>query len=114
MNIVSESSNHNNKNNSSNNKDELIDNNLKNLFKKIDIALKSTPPPPDYIPNNLTTSYCNVCCNQWFENTITMFWCQCRDLHVCPNCAYEMKEPEEMEHNLVDCNYVGSDIDNEQ
>lgn len=69
--------------------------------------------PPRYIPNNLTTSECNVCCNQWFEGSIIMFWCQCRDLRVCPKCADEMKELESYDHNLIDCIYI-SDSENEE
>lgn len=86
----------------------MAENHFKTLFKAIDIALNSAPPPPVYIPDNVCSTVCHVCYREWFENTITTFLCQCKELRLCPKCAYEMKEPEVMEHNLVDCNYVGS------
>lgn len=91
------------------NKSIMAENHLKTLFKAIDIALKSAPPPPVYIPDNVCCTVCHVCYREWFENTITTFLCQCKELRLCPKCANEMKEPEVMEHNLVDCNYVGSE-----
>lgn len=84
---------------------------LQKLFTAISIALKSAPPPPKYIPDNVCSLVCHVCYDEWFENTITMFHCQCKELRLCPKCANEMKEPEVMEHNLVDCNYTESDSD---
>ena len=98
------------KNKKCNNENKLImaENHFKTLFKAIDIALDSAPPPPVYIPDNVCSTVCHVCYREWFENTITTFLCQCKALRLCPKCAYEMKEPEVMEHNLVDCNYVGS------
>ncbi len=90
----------------------MAENNLKKLHDSISIALKSSPPPPNYIPSNICCSECNVCYRQWFENTITMFKCQCKKLRLCPKCASESSEPIVMEHNLVDCNYV-SKSDNE-
>jgi len=84
---------------------------LKKLFEQIEIALKKVPSSPNYIPDNVCCSECNVCCKRWFENTITMFRCQCKDLRVCPTCADDMKELESMEHNLIDCNYVSDSED---
>ena len=81
---------------------------LQKVFENIDIAIKAEPSPPHYIPNNVCSSECHVCCRRWFENTITMFRCQCRDLRLCPTCAGDMKELESMEHNLIDCNYVSN------
>tara|TARA_B110000008_G_C16663219_1_gene441681 strand:+ start:164 stop:454 length:291 start_codon:yes stop_codon:yes gene_type:complete len=86
--------------------------NLTKLFKAIEIALKLAPPPPKYIPDNVCVELCHACHNEWFENTITTFCCQCKELRLCPKCANEMKEPEVMEHNLVDCNYI-SESENE-
>ena len=91
----------------------MAENNLQKLFKAIEIALKSAPPPPKYIPDNVCSLVCHVCYEEWFENTITMFHCQCKNLRLCPNCANGMKEPEVMEHNLVDCNYISESDENE-
>ena len=63
------------------------------------------PDPPQSIPENVCTETCNVCERRWFENTVTMVRCECKALRICPSCALEMKRPEEMEHNLVDCNF---------
>ena len=82
-------------------------------FDLIAIAIKAAPPCPKYIPDNICTSNCNVCDRRWFENTIIMFHCQCKELRVCPECADKMKEPVKKEHNLVDCNY-GSDSEDSQ
>lgn len=83
--------------------------NLQTLFKAIEMALQSAPPPPKYIPDNVCGVLCHVCGGEWFENTITMFHCQCKNLRLCPTCANGMKKPEVMEHNLVDCNVAESD-----
>ena len=80
---------------------------------RIAIALKAAPTCPKYIPSNVCASECNVCNRKWFENTIIMFYCKCGQLRLCPECADKMKEPVEIEHNLVDCNY-GSDSDDSQ
>lgn len=83
-------------------------NNYRILYKKqkdsISIALKSAPPPPEYIFRNICCEECNVCHKQWFENTITMFRCQCKQLRLCPMCAAAYNKPACMEHNMVDCN----------
>ena len=89
------------------------------IYKKqkaiITSALKSAPPPPEYIPNNVCASECNVCYKRWFDNTITMFECQCKNLRLCPMCADENTEPEWHEHNMIDCNveyeWGGEDVD---
>ena len=86
----------------------------KKLSDSIDIALKSAPTCPKYIPSNICASECNACDRRWFEDTIIMFHCQCKELRVCPECADKMKEPEEMEHNLVDCNYVSDSQDSQK
>ena len=100
-------------NNKNKQKTIMAENNLKKLFKAIEIALKSAPPP-DYIPDNVCCVLCHACHGEWFENTITTFRCQCKELRLCPTCANGMKEPEVMEHNLVDCNYyVVSESENE-
>ena len=67
-------------------------------------ALKSAPQPPSYIPGNICTEECHVCNKRWFENTITIFRCQCKAIRLCPMCADENVEPDYMEHNMVDCN----------
>ena len=84
---------------------------MSSLFERIDVAVASAPPPPKRIPDNVCCSECDVCCRQWFEDTITMFRCQCGDLRVCPTCADDMKELESMEHNLIDCNYLSDEED---
>jgi hypothetical protein len=66
-------------------------------------ALKSAPPPPEYIPGNICCEQCHVCHKQWFENTITIFRCQCKAIRLCPACADENAEPAWMDHNMVDC-----------
>ena len=66
-------------------------------------ALKSAPSPPDYIPSNICCEQCHVCHKQWFENTITIFRCQCKEIRLCPMCTDKNTEPDYMEHNMVDC-----------
>ena len=66
-------------------------------------------PPPAYIPENVCADQCNVCGERWFENTITMVKCQCEQLRICPNCALKLSVPQEMEHNLVNCNFIEED-----
>ena len=77
----------------------------KKLLDSISIAVKSAPPPPTYLPDNICVNTCHVCYNEWFEDTIIMFHCQCRKLRLCPTCALSMIEPACMEHNMIDCNY---------
>jgi len=71
-------------------------------------ALKSVPSPPDYISSDICCEQCHVCHKQWFENTITIFRCQCKAIRLCPMCADKNIEPDYMEHNMVDC-----DVDEE-
>lgn len=68
-------------------------------------ALSVAPKPPANIPSNVCSTNCNACEKRWYEDTITMFRCQCSTIRVCPLCAKDMLEPRAFEHNLVDCNY---------
>lgn len=78
------------------------------LSQTIHTALQNAPSPPTNIPGNICAENCNVCNNRWFECTITMFRCQCKQFRLCPSCANELVEPSELEHNMVDCSYVSN------
>lgn len=89
-------------------------NNNDDVTDKLRTALLNAPSPPTHIPGNICTENCNACDNRWFEGTIVMFRCQCKELRLCPSCANERAEPVALEHNMADCSYESnSDADSE-